>query len=264
MRASILILTMFISGAANAHPLEGAVRNLAKAAAELESGARTNKNADVAKKAGELRLRASALWLESVVVPISIGDEKMKSLGFYLANVNGGPAEFYIAKSEAADQATEELMNLNSSRWLELGNLIRKQQADVAELTTIVERRDQLTGIEEKDRKRADFQTMRPSALNQFRQFVEQASSCAEYFKKTLKASGLMPEKSGSGYAWLPNELKRVYGSSSIDAMSSEQKEQIRLRLEELSAKAYEFDHACISIEQSTFFGIELGKLGKK
>lgn len=264
MRASILMSLALMSGAVNAHPFDSAIHSLAKAAADLEAGARANRNKEVVQKANEIRVRASALWLEAAVAPITLGDEKMKRLGFFLATINGGPAEFYIAKSEAAARANEELMDLNASRWVELGNLIRRQQADVAELTTIVDRRDQLMGIEERDRKQANFQTMRIAALNQFRQFVDQASGCVEFFKKAFKASGLAPEKNGKSYGWSAAELTRVYGLESLDEVSGEQSEQIRSRIQELLAKAHEYDHACISHEQSAFFDIEQKKLGKK
>lgn len=264
MRASILILAALISGAADAHPFDSAIDSLAKAAADLDASARSNKISELTQKGNEIRLRASALWLEAAVAPIVLGDEKMKRLGFFLATVNGGPAEFYIAKSEAAERATQEIMELNASRWLELGRLIRKQQSDIKELIAIVDKREQLTGIEEKDRKLANYQTMRGTALNQFREFVEQASDCAQYFKRSIQSFGLAAEKSGRDYVWSPAELKRVYDSESLEEMTAEQKEQIRGYVEEISAKAIQYDHACISVEQSAFYASELKKLGKK
>jgi hypothetical protein len=245
-RAEIILAILFTTNIAVAHPLAGAIHNLADVRAELDAVPDTE----------ELRKEATQLWKDAMVEPVISTDEQLKALG-YSFEENNQVAHYYIVTTNAnAAILKRDADNLSPAPWTQLQSAVEAQAAAVNQIYSMLKDPVYARGFSDAD-KDAVTAIASGSRLDGLKDLNEQASDtlrCIQYFTNTPSRYGLVPVKGDGGiYSWSSTDLEQVHHAAEIQDLSSSEQATVKSELKEMLGQVTQSESACVNPQEAAF-----------
>lgn len=258
---TVLLMAGWTVGA-SAHPLKDSIRSLGKVADELAQT--RSPNPTVKAKAKHLSQQVENIWLEALLAPVEISDEKLTRLGVSLKADEHGTGAYKATENENIKQLKANVYALKADGLDELRQAARHQIQALDQVRQVLEESAAQPGISADKKAQASLAVSpsRETALGKVVEFSETRLQCVEHAAKVFGAIGVSIIDLGGSYQWSTEDLRAKYGVADINQLTAAQKKQMTRSVSRLSEIHILTLRTCVAPTKIKFIQDEMAKLG--
>ena len=249
---------------ADAHPLEQVLRDISKMRVDLAK-VRDENTGDqwLQTKVDQLAKRLAVQWTDTIVLPLEKNDLIMSELG-YSYSVDDQPwKSSEIQKNEKATQLDNDQNEFNPDRWKQLALATNEQIKNLIEARNLFHNSEYVGGFSPQELYAVGKRLYDPQldTLKSLKLSSENVVNCLSSLKTVSLQYGLVVSVANGQASWTFDDLNRVHGSTSVEAMSDDERFKVRIEIGEMLKIANSYSFACPSKTGLKFMLSEYAKL---